>query len=476
MINLIRSRYESLNIVTKASIAYILVGLFQKALSLLSGAIFTRMLNQDTYGLLSAYVSWYEMIGVIAMLSLSAGVYNNGLADFGYDKDVFTCSLLILSNLVSVIVICICFVLKKTIIEIFGFPSSFFIVMAFCYMFSPALGFWSTRKRYEYRYKSACIVNLCSSFLAFCLSIIVTYYSDKQFKLIGRIWSEKLILLVFWLVIYMYILYKAKFKIKIQYWKYALRFSIPLIPHYLSNYVLSSADRLMIINMVGASEAAIYTVSYSIAFIVQFFWQSINGAILPITYQYIKEGKESKIQSKVIPLLLFYSILCITVAFIAPELMCFFAPMSYWEGVYIIPILGIGTFLMGMYCLFANVEFYYKSTKAIALNSIFAAVLNIILNYIFIPYYGYAAAAYTTTFSYLVQTLLHYVNYRRVSKRIYKDRVLLTILLGTVMLCMFCILLYSYIIIRYVIIFLMLTFGVVKRKCVMNYIEDLDKH
>ena len=53
--------------------------------------------------------------------------------------------------------------------------------------------------------------------------------------------------------------YSAKF------WKHALMFNLPLIPHYLSQTILNSADRIMISSLVGASEAGIYSLAYSIS-------------------------------------------------------------------------------------------------------------------------------------------------------------------------------------------------------------------
>ena len=40
--------------------------------------------------------------------------------------------------------------------------------------------------------------------------------------------------------------------------------------------------------------------------------------------------------------------------------------------------------------------FYYKKSGFIAFASIVAAAINIILNYILIPRFGFVAAAYTT--------------------------------------------------------------------------------
>ena len=54
-------------------------------------------------------------------------------------------------------------------------------------------------------------------------------------------------------------------------------------------------------------------------------------------------------------------------------------------------------------------EYYYKKTKLIALGTMLAAGMNILLNAVFIPTFGYVAAAYTTVACYLLYYLLHVV-------------------------------------------------------------------
>ena len=62
-----------------------------------------------------------------------------------------------------------------------------------------------------------------------------------------------------------------------------------------------------------------------------------------------------------------------------------------------------------LYCqFFINVEFYYEEKKMLIYGSIGAAILNIIMNYIFIPAYGFVAAGYTTLMSYIVFALSNY--------------------------------------------------------------------
>lgn len=88
-----------------------------------------------------------------------------------------------------------------------------------------------------------------------------------------------------------------------------------------------------------------------------------------------------------------------------------------------------------------------------AIASVFAAVINIILNYIFIPRYGYIAAAYTTLFGYFVLMILHMfivigLGFRKTFNNIFMTLLLIIsicFMVGTL-------LLYKYPIIRYVVL------------------------
>ena len=74
-----------------------------------------------------------------------------------------------------------------------------------------------------------------------------------------------------------------------KYWKYAILFNLPLIPHYLSQIVLNSADRIMISSMVGESEAGIYSLAYSLSSIMTLFNTALMQTLNPWIYKKIKE-------------------------------------------------------------------------------------------------------------------------------------------------------------------------------------------
>ena len=124
---------------------------------------------------------------------------------------------------------------------------------------------------------------------------------------------------------------------------------------------------------------------------------------------------------------------------------------------------------MFMYSFFAPFEFFYKKTKFIAIATCVAAILNIILNYIFIRIYGYVAAGYTTLFCYIIYTLSHYLFMRKICKEEvetkvpYDSKVLIAISIGFICVGFAMMSTYNYPIIRYGIILLIIVFLILFR-------------
>ena len=111
----------------------------------------------------------------------------------------------------------------------------------------------------------------------------------------------------------------------------------------------------------------------------------------------------------------------------------------YWESMWVVAPVALGTLCQYFYTNYVNAELFYKKTAYIAVNSCIAAVINVILNYIFIRSFGYIAAAYTTLAGYFILMLLHYFTTVHIlKKRIYDDglyflMLILTIAAGTML-------------------------------------------
>jgi O-antigen/teichoic acid export membrane protein len=242
----------------------------------------------------------------------------------------------------------------------------------------------------------------------------VIYSTDR---LMARISSMTLVSCSFYLIIYISIFRKGKLYFNKEYWMEALKVNVPLIPHYLSATILNQADRLMINDMVSSSAAGIYSVAYSAGMLIQIVVSSLNSSIVPWIYQKMKIGESRIVRSyiNIVSVLLGVCVLAFTL--LAPECMKVLGTEEYYEAIWIFPPLTLSVFYIYVYNLFANVELYFKKSIYITGASVLSAVINVGLNYLLIPGWGYMVAGYTTLFSYACYALFHYVCFKLILKK-----------------------------------------------------------
>ena len=120
-----------------------------------------------------------------------------------------------------------------------------------------------------------------------------------------------------------------------------------------------------------------------------------------------------------------------------------------------------------------HIELHEKKTQYISLGTIIAAILNIILNLIFIPKYGYIAAAYTTMFCYFVLMFVHLFITRRILKvKLYDDWFMFAALFVSALISALLMSLYNTYLLRYgVLLIICAVYFCANRKYIIAYIN-----
>jgi len=86
---------------------------------------------------------------------------------------------------------------------------------------------------------------------------------------------------------------------------------------------------------------------------------------------------------------------------------------QYFEGYKIVPFVALGILFLGLQQRFQAGFIFYKKTGYITISIFASGLLNVMLNFIYIPKYGYFAAAITTLISYAFLLFLMIVLSRR---------------------------------------------------------------
>lgn len=477
--NSVFNYYKKLSSPVKASFWFTVSSIIRKGISLLSTPIFTRLLTTEQYGVYSVYQSWYAIIAIFATLNLYAGVYNNGMTKWPDERPQYTSALLGLSTTCTVVLFLVYLAAHDFWNQLFGLSGIFVVLIFLQVLFESAYSFWAAGERYDYRYKKLVIVTIIMGVASPVLGIAVVWFSE--YKAEARVFSYVFVQVCVGVLLYIRNMVKGKkFYVK-EYWKFALSFNLPLIPHYLSQTVLNQADRIMISNMAGSGEAAIYSIAYTISMMFTIVTGAINNTFIPYTYKAIRDQRYAELRRNSSFLVLFVGVACIVAMAFGPELIRVFAAPEYYEARWVVPPVAEALLFMFIYPLFCNVEFYYEQTKFIMVASSIAALINIGLNYIGITYFGYVAAAYTTLICYVLLSVAHYLAYKKICKKegidsdIYNIRFFVKVSLVSILVMVLMTMVYDIAIIRYLVVGIIITICYSKRDMVQKKINEILK-
>ena len=399
----------------KASVAYTTCSILQRCLSMITMPLFTRILTQEQYGQYSVYISWMGILTIFITLNLAYGSFSKAMVKFEDDRHGYVAAVQNLTVVLAAVFLLIYLPFQNLWNKLFELPTPLILLMVAEIVLQSALLCWYGQRRFEYKYKGVVALTLLVSILSPILAYILV--ATSQEKGYARIIGYAATVIIAGLGCFIYTTVRGKGGMKKEYWKYALTFNLPLIPYYLSQVVFNQSDRIMISHMTGTDKAAMYSVAYTLATILTFVLNAVNGSYVPWFYGKIKENKGKENQPMANGISLLMAFLLLAVIALAPEIITIMAGSSYREAIWVVPPVAMSLLLLFYAQLFINVEFYYEEKTMLVWGSIGAAVLNIVLNWVLIPLFGFVAAGYTTLASYIVFAGWNYLNVNLIAKK-----------------------------------------------------------
>lgn len=471
--------YRNVSPALRTSIWFAICNYLQRGTALIVVPIFTRLLTTEQYGLCNIYFAWFDIFILFTSLKLPYEGLNNGLIRHEEDKDGFTSAML---GLIAVLT-CVCGLVyclfNRWINRLTGLTELLMVFMFLQLLFQPALMLWTNRERFDFRYRWPVIVTLVSTVANPAIAIIAVL--NSQYMAEARIISLAMVQVFFGMICAAILLRRAKCLFRKNYWRFALRFNLPLLAYYLSQSLLNQSDQIMINYFSGSGDAAIYSVAYSAATLMQLAVSAINGAFNPWMYRKLKSGEHADVSAMAAQLCALICGATLAMTMFAPDLVAILATKEYRQAIWIIPPVSASVFFIFVYMLFANVEMYYGENRGISIISILCSIVNVALNGIFTPRFGYLAAGWTTLASYLLLAELHYILMKRacrvhgVTGEVFPARLLLVICAVVVLLTFVSMGLYTLGWIRYVVILLETAFLFVFRGRLLRLFKRMKK-
>ena len=387
-----------------------------RAVSLITTPLYTRLLTNEQYGMISNYNTWSGILSIIFTLSIASNAFNKGLIQFENKRKEFLSSVIILTACTTFVGFMVCTVFKEFLYTFSSLEYKYFVFMFVGLFLNVSVGFWNLCKKFDGQYYSVIVFNIVSTVVAVPMTYLVIKYVDCD-KVFAKILLESLIPYVWGGI------YAVKSGIGVHkkvIWKFALVFCIPLLPHYMANHLLNQSDRLMITYYSGAGDTAIYSVAYMASQIINICWTVVTGVYIPWLYKKMNSKDLSKVRNSSTMIVMLVLVVCVVVMLFAPEYMKVMAPESYSEGTCVVPIIMAGTFCLMVCQMWSNVElFFMEKNYVVTIATLVSALINIILNMLMIPRLGYIAAAYTTLIGYLIMLVIHFVNVKQLKLQKY---------------------------------------------------------
>lgn len=401
----------------KAGVFYTIVGFLTKAMGLITTPLFTRIMSPEDIGAYANLSSWASVLAPIVTFNLTVSL---SLARFDHRTDLkrFASSILVFGSAITGICYAVVALNMSFFSDLFSMQPFVIHFLFISMLLSPAIDIYQSQNMFQFRYKQSTALSLTMLIVTTASALALTIGAENKFA--ARVYGSYIPSFVFYVLMYVYILKQGK-GVKLKYFKYAVAISFPMIWHTLSIQVLSAGDRIVITRMLGTAANARYSVAYSCGHVAALLYNAMNNAWSPWSAAKMDSGETEQMKKASRPYILFFCFCTFPMMLLAPELLAIMGGKAYVEAKYVLPPVTISCIAQFIYSLYINAEFYLKKQTRIAVGTILASALNIGLNVIFVPRYGYVAAAYTTLFGYVCLFLFHYVSLRLLKKKHWYD-------------------------------------------------------
>lgn len=156
------------------------------------------------------------------------------------------------------------------------------------------------------------------------------------------------------------------------------------------------------------SQLGIYNACLKITVIITMFTQAFRYAYEPFFFSKDKEDGSTKAYADAMKFFVIFALLVFLAVVFYLDILKYIVSKNYTAGTVIVPIAMMGEIFFGMYF---NLSVWYKltdKTKYGAYFSVFGCFIQVAINIIFVPVYGYIASAWATFICNLIIMTISY--------------------------------------------------------------------
>ena len=335
----------------KAGIFYIVAQLFVRGITFFMTPVFTRLLSQEQFNQYKLFESWLLIFGPVMSLCLWRSV-ERAKYDVKEKFNEYVSSVQTLSYLSITVFFAAFLILREPVKQLSSMTglvlSDFMLIIAFLYTYAhTSIFYFQRREKQMMRYKASTAFTAATVVPATLLSVLLVVWGRTNGHtsdlLSLRIAGYYIPMVIGGLGIGALMLIQGKKAVDLHYWKYALCFSLPLIPEVLSIQIMNQADKVMVSAMSGSVCGSILALATTVSYIIWILEDSVWNAWLPWMYEKIARGEGHEIRPNWTVLMHAFGAVSFALVLFAPEIIWILGGSKYRDAVYLVAPMVTGT-------------------------------------------------------------------------------------------------------------------------------------
>lgn len=208
---------------------------------------------------------------------------------------------------------------------------------------------------------------------------------------------------------------KLEFKFDKKLWKRMMRYAVPVLIAGVAFSINETFDRILLDKMlpedIAETEVGMYSACYKLAVFMTLFATAFRLGIEPYFFSHANTEHPQKNYARILEYFVALgSIILLGVVVFADVLKPhIIRNPDYWEAMWILPIILIANFCLGIY---HNLSVWYKVTDRTKFGgyiSVLGAIITLVINFALIPVIGYKGSALATLAAYSVMMIVSYL-------------------------------------------------------------------
>lgn len=362
-----------------------------------------KFLTIEQFGIWSLILILSNLLTPIVSLNGSASILREGSENVSIGKYLLK-KYITLILLIGLVVCLLLFFLDN-------FKENWLFYSALISVYESSLISILTFLRAQNRYIFFLIINILKTTTLFILILFAVKYKIEFSQFLSY---QVVIMFVFTFLLFIISYFNSVKIVSITFYS-TFMFSLSLIPHSMSQWVMSSSDRLLIEYFINTKSLGIYSLSYNIAMVLTLINTGLGYALPTFLIKNYTKWKEKNYDKKLIK---YYSILAIVIFIIIYITFyidyLYFNFLKYYssEMINLITINYVALYFLGLYTFYANYLFYHKKGKIISTTTFYAAIINVVSSILLINAFGIIGASIGTLLTYIFY--LYYIRLKTI--------------------------------------------------------------